>query len=227
MQIPGEDFTEMFASVVKFAILWIFLALVAYLDWDLEQIDIVAAFLNGELEEKIYMQVPEEFKRFGNGKMYWKLLKALYGLKQAGRQWKIKLNKVLLELGFVKSIADDCLYLLQKSGKIILMVLVYVDDMAVASPWCSGKIRWFTLKLGDHFEITELGELRHILGLVVTRNRSEKTIHISQTAYIHKMLVHFGMEGATPISTPLAVKYNLSTAQSPVTDDEKAPELCW
>ena len=107
------------------------------------------------------------------------------------------------------------------------MVLVYIDDMAVASPWYSGKICWFTLKLGDHFEITELGELRHILGLVVTRNRSEKTIHISQTAYIHKMLVCFGMEGATPISTPLAVKYNLSTAQSPVTDDEKAPELCW
>jgi len=78
----------------------------------LEQIDIVAAFLNGELEKEIYMQVPEEFKRFGNGKTYWKLLKALYGLKQAGRQWKIKLNEILLELGFVKSIANNCLYLL-------------------------------------------------------------------------------------------------------------------
>jgi len=75
----------MFASVAKFATLWIFLALVAYLDWDLEQIDIIAAFLNGELEKKIYMQVSEEFKRFGGRKIYWKLLKALYGLKQTGR----------------------------------------------------------------------------------------------------------------------------------------------
>jgi len=85
-KIPGEDFTKTFVSVAKFATLQIFLALVAYLDWDLEQINIVASFLNGELEEEIYMEVPEEFKKFGDGKTYWKLLKTLYGLKQARRQ---------------------------------------------------------------------------------------------------------------------------------------------
>ena len=58
------------------------------------------------------MQVLEEFKRFGNEKTYQKLLKALYMLKQAERQQKIKLNKVLIKLGFVKSMADNCLYLL-------------------------------------------------------------------------------------------------------------------
>jgi len=83
---PGKDFTETFASVAKFAILQIFLALVAYLDWNLEQIDIVATFLNRKLEEEIYMQVLEEFKKFSDGKTYWKLLKVLYGLKQAERQ---------------------------------------------------------------------------------------------------------------------------------------------
>ena len=100
-----------------------------------------------------------------------------------------------------------------------------MDDMAVASPWCSGKIHQFTLKLGDHFEITELGKLRHILGLVITQNRSEKTIHISQTVYIYKMLVCFGIEGATPVSTPPAVKYDLSTVQSLVTNDKKTKYL--
>jgi len=70
------------------------------------------------------------------------------------------------------------------------------------------------LKLGDYFEITKLDELRYILGLVITRDRSEKTIHISQTAYICKVLVYFGIEDATSVSTPLTVKHNLSTAQS-------------
>jgi len=68
------------------------------------------------------------------------------------------------------------------------------------------------LKLGDHFEITKLGGLRHILGFVITQDRSKKTIHISQMAYICKMLVRFGMEGATPVLTLLAVKHDLSTA---------------
>ena len=112
----------------------------AYLDWDLEQIDIVATFLNGELEEEIYMWVPEEFKKFGDGKMYWKLLKTLYGLKQVKRQWKMKLNEVLIELGFIKSMANDCLYFLQESRKIVLMVLVYVDSMVVTCPHGSKKI---------------------------------------------------------------------------------------
>ena len=75
---------------------------------------------------------------------------------------------MLIKLGFVKSMADDYLYFLRESGKIVLMVLVYVDDMAVTCPHGSKKIHWFTLKLGDHFEITKLGELRHILGLVIT-----------------------------------------------------------
>jgi len=78
---------------------------------------------------------------------------------------------------------------------------------------------------GDHFEITKLGELRHIFGFVITQDRSKKTIHISQMAYICKMLVRFGIEGATPVSIPLAVKHNLSTVQSPVTNDEKTKYL--
>jgi len=83
-QIPGEDFTDTFSSVTKFSTLWIFLAYVAYLDWDLHHVDIVAAYLHGPLDEEIYMTIPEDIKNSGSGH-YWKLKKALYGLKQAGR----------------------------------------------------------------------------------------------------------------------------------------------
>jgi len=78
------------------------------------------------------------------------------------------------------------------------------------------------MKLSDHFKITKLSEIRHILGLVVTQNQFEKSIHISQMAYIHKILTFFGMEDATPVVMSLIVKYKLSAAQSLVIHDEKS-----
>ena len=85
-QVPGQDFMEMFSSVAKFTTLRIFLALAAYLDFEIHQVDIIAAYLQGNLDEEIYMEVPKGVERFGLGSHYWKLKKALYGLKQAGRQ---------------------------------------------------------------------------------------------------------------------------------------------
>jgi len=85
-QVPGQDFMEMFSSVAKFTTLRIFLALATYLDFEIHQVDIIAAYLQGDLDEEIYMEVPKGVKCFGLGSHYWKLKKALYSLKQAGRQ---------------------------------------------------------------------------------------------------------------------------------------------
>jgi hypothetical protein len=75
----------------------VFLSLAAILDFEIHQIDVVGAYLEGDLDEEIYMRAPEGI---GTGKRYWWLKKALYGLKQAGRQWKQKLHNVLTNLGF-------------------------------------------------------------------------------------------------------------------------------
>jgi len=85
-QVPSKDFSETFSSVAKFTTLWVFLALVAYLDFKIHQVDIVAAYLQGDLDEEIYMTIPEGVSKFGSGGQYWRLYKVLYGLKQAGRQ---------------------------------------------------------------------------------------------------------------------------------------------
>jgi hypothetical protein len=97
LQIPGVDFHETFSLVARFTTLRVFLSLAAILDLEIHQVDVVGAYLEGNLDEEIYMRAPEGV---GKGKRYWRLKKVLYGLKQAGRQWKHKLHKVLTNLGF-------------------------------------------------------------------------------------------------------------------------------
>ncbi len=129
---PERTFIQTFASVARFTTLRTLLAVVAHEGWELHQVDVVAAYLQGTLDEEIYMEVPEGVNVKGKEGFVWKLKKAIYGLKQAGRQWKATLDAAMREFGFVKSNADDCLYILIEDGKIALLVLVYVDDMAIA-----------------------------------------------------------------------------------------------
>ena len=82
-QIPGKDFTETFSSVAKFTTLHVFLALSAHLNFEIYQVDIVAAYLQGDLDEEIYIEVPKGIEHLGSGGHYWRLWKPLYGLKQA------------------------------------------------------------------------------------------------------------------------------------------------
>lgn len=196
-QIPGEDFTETFSSVAKFSTLRIFLALAASLDYEVHQLDVVAAYLQGDLDEEIYMKVPEGVEKYGMGGRYWILRKALYGLKQAGRQWKKRLHEVLVGLGFRRTFADDCLYIKWEDGCPVILVLVYVDDMAVAGAEFF-EIISFKEAMGENFEITDLGELKYILGISVTRDRANRLIYLNQAAYISRMLAKYGMQDAHP-----------------------------
>jgi len=135
---------------------------------------VVTAYLRGNLNEEIYIRVPDGVEKLGSGR-FWLLKKALYGLKQAERQWKKRLHEVLSKLGFIRAFADDCLYLKCENRKITLLVLVYVDDMAVAGP-DGYRIISFKNALSEDFEITDLGELKFILGILVTRNRANRLI---------------------------------------------------
>jgi len=85
LQVPGEDFTETFSLVVKFNTLWIFLTLATFMDYKIYQVDVVAAYLRGNLDEEIYMRILDGVEKLGSGH-FWLLKKILYGLKQAGRQ---------------------------------------------------------------------------------------------------------------------------------------------
>src|SRR3954470_11417321 len=105
----------------------VLLAIAANLGWEAEQMDVVGAYLNGELEETIYMCQPIGFTD-GMAKVAW-LNKSLYGLKQSGRVWNTKLNDMFQRLGFERLKADQCIYKQQNNNKFIVIV-VHVDDMA-------------------------------------------------------------------------------------------------
>jgi len=219
LQVPGEDFTETFSSVAKFNTLQIFLTLAAFMDYEIHQVDVVATYLRGNLDEEIYMRVPDGVEKLGSS-CFWLLKKALYSLKQAGRQWKKRLHEVLSKLGFIRAFTDDCLYIKHENGKITLLVLVYVDDMVVAGPngyW----IISFKNVFSEDFEITDLGELKFMLGILVTHDHANWLIYLNQSAYIHQVLTRFGMQDTSLVSTLLAVKHDLTLSNSPQTEAKK------
>jgi hypothetical protein len=219
-QIPGLDFEQTSATVARFTTLRTLLSLAAREDWEVHHVDVVGAYLNGDLKEELYMEVPDGVDTTGRKGWCWRLRRPLYGLKQAGRQWKVKLDDALRQIGLEKSNADDSLYVLEANGQVALIVLVYVDDMAIAAQ-TKASIVDFKTKLTRMFEITDLGSLRHMLGLQIVRDRAKQSITITQTTYIRTVLKRYGMEDCAPVSTPLTVKASLSKEQSPANEEEK------
>jgi len=108
-------------------------------------------------------------EKYGSGQKFWRLRKALYGLKQAGRQWKKHLHQVMTKLSFTCAIANNYFYVLWKHGKIILMVLIYINDMAITEKEISGIVL-FKQNLSKDFKITDLGEMKFILGIQITQD---------------------------------------------------------
>ena len=89
-QVPGVDYSKTYAPVVSMSIVRLFLCLVNLLDMECDQMDVVTAFLNGELDEEIFMEMPAGYRDPNPPNVVCRLLKALYGLKQAPRQWYAK-----------------------------------------------------------------------------------------------------------------------------------------
>jgi len=128
----GIDYKETFSPVSKKDSLRIVLALVAHYDLELHQMDVKTVFLNGDLEEDVYMDQPEGFEIKGKDQMVCKLKKSIYGLKQASRQWYIKFNDTITSFGFKEITVDRCIY--QKiSGSKFIFLVMYVDDILLAT----------------------------------------------------------------------------------------------
>jgi hypothetical protein len=155
------------------------LAIDAAKGWFLHQLDVNIAFLHGDLDEEVYMELPPGFKTKGESKVCW-LTKSLYGLKQASRNWFSKFSNFLLDLGFLQSKADYSLFTWTQ-GSSFIVLLVYVDDIAIA---CNDLVAVKSLisTLNDRFRLKDLGTLKYFLGLEIAR--STKGIFVSQRKYL-------------------------------------------
>ena len=204
-QRKGIAYDEVFASVVKHATVRAMLALAAVTDYDIEQIDVKMAFLNGPLDEEIYIEVREEFD-FGEGNVLM-LKKALYTLKQAARAWHQELKRVLQSYGFEVSRADSCLFVFEKNGSRTYL-MIYVDDGLIIGH--KSDVKDIIQILEKEFDIRKLGEAAYFLAMEILRV-SQKKIYLSQVKYAEKMLQRTGMIEAKSKSIPLAVNLKLSS----------------
>ena len=202
MQKEGIDYNEVFAPVSKHTTLRTLLTLVAPEDLELHQLDIKTAFLNGDLEETIYMQQPEGYVEGGRN-LVCHLRKSLYGLKQAPRAWNTRLKQELEGMGFTASEADPGLFTAKYKGSNIY-ILVYVDDILVAAKNLA-DIEHIKARLTTIFDVRDLGEARYFLGMSLDRNRQAKTLKMSQerlaTELVHKHGLKEGKIKSAPMST--------------------------
>jgi hypothetical protein len=200
----GVDYDEIFAPTGTKAALRVLLHVGAARDMDIEVMDFDNAFLNGELEEEVYMEQPDGFVDPEHPDHVWRLHKAVYGLKQAPRQWYKKLRETLVEMGFTQSQNDVALF---TRGK--FWAFVYVDDMIMMAE-DPEEVKAFKAEMKTKFHMKELGSITHYLNLRIVRDRPNRHVYLLQDTYVKKMLHKFGLAESASKSTPLPVKHNLS-----------------
>ena len=218
-QREGIDYEETFSPVVRFASVRLILAIVAHLDLELFQMDVKTAFLNGELDEEIYMDQPVGFEVKGQERKVCRLQRSIYGLKQSSRQWYFRFHNSITSFGFEMIEEDHCVYI-KRSKKSVIILSLYVDDILLAGNDMSSIVatrEW----LSSTFEMKDMGEANYVLGVKIVRDRSKKLLCLSQETYIKKILERFRMQNSKPIDTPMEKGHALNLDQCPKNDEEK------
>lgn len=218
-QKDGIDYKETFSPVSKKDSLRIVLALVAHYDLELHQMDVKTAFLNGDLEEEVYMDQPEGFVVAGKENLVCKLRKSIYGLKQASRQWYIKFNDTITSYGFVEIIVDRCIYIKISGSKFVILVL-YVDDILLAAN-DMGMLHDVKKYLSKNFEMKDMGEASYVIGIEIFRDRSQGLLSLSQKGYINKILARYKMENCSAGIAPIQKGNKFSKMQCPKNELER------
>ncbi len=177
------------------------------------QLDVTTAFLNGKLDEDVYMHQPEGYTTEGSSNLVCKLKRSMYGLKQSPRCWNAVNDEYLKELGFLQSNSDPCVYI-DVVGE-MAVVGVYVDDFVFAFK-SQGKLKKFQRSLCARFDVKILGKLRHSLGLKVCQDETSGDVWLGQSGYVNDVLVKFGMQDAKSVVSPV----DTSTKLVSVTDED-------
>lgn len=181
---------------------------------NIHQIDAKTTFLNGTIDEEVYIEQPEGFEINNTDTQVSRLKKAIYGLKQAPRAWYARMDAYLLRIGFVKSSSNAYLYI-----KIVknepMIILLYVDDLFITS--VEYKIIERKKMMATEFEMKDMGLMHYYLGLEVWQKPCE--IYLGQGKYLIKMLQKFGMMDSRPVTTPMIKNLKkLRSSDSSLTD---------
>ncbi|GJW49873.1 retrovirus-related pol polyprotein from transposon TNT 1-94 [Tanacetum coccineum] len=199
-QQEGIDYDETYAPVARLESIRILLAYACALDFKLFQIDVKSAFLNGFINEEVYVAQPSGFIDFEKPDHVYKLKKALYGLKQAPKAWYDRLKVFLIKHEYKMRMVDNTLFTKKRSSNLII-VQIYVDDIIFSST-CQDMCDAFAKIMHDEFEMSMMGELNFFFGLQI--KQMEDGIFFNQSKYIKEMLKKFGLEESKPIKTTMS-----------------------
>ncbi|WVZ89574.1 LOW QUALITY PROTEIN: hypothetical protein U9M48_035957 [Paspalum notatum var. saurae] len=193
-QIQGVDYAETFLPIGMLKSIQILLAIPAYHDYEVSQMDVKTAFLNGNLSEDMYMTQPDGFVDPQNAWKVCKLLKSIYGLKQASRSWNLRFDEVVKGFGFIKNVEEPCVYKKWERARLSGLIL-YVDDILLIGndiPMLEAMKDSFR----KSFSMKDLGEAAYILGIKIYRD--------SQSTYIDKVLKWFNMHDSKKGFLPMS-----------------------
>ncbi len=198
-QIPGKDFQENFAPVINDATFHLILALKEMMSLEAGQFDIETAFLYGELDEELWMQLPEgysEYVKEKSGRIISpathcvKLTKALYGLVQAACQWWKKFKEVMKQLKYIPSEVDPCLFIKDKGNNQKSFVIIYVDDGGIFGT--NQDIKETLQALGKTFKVKDLGPMKHFVGCHIMKDGKKNGLYIHQPKLLKHLDENFG-----------------------------------
>ncbi|KAK4387768.1 Retrovirus-related Pol polyprotein from transposon RE2 [Sesamum angolense] len=198
-QLPGIDYTETFAPVARLDTIRALIAIAANKKWKIYQMDVKSAFLNGYIDEEIYVEQPPGFIAKGSEEKVLRLKKALYGLKQAPRAWYSRIDKYFMDRGFRRSLSELTLYI-KSQGNDTLIVSLYVDDLIYTGN-NEKMIQYFKEDMMKTFEMSDLGLMHFFLGIEI--NQEKEGIFICQMKYTETLLKKFKMESCKTVITPL------------------------
>jgi hypothetical protein len=204
-QKQNVDYFDTYSPVTRIASIRILFAVASIYKLVVHQMDVKTAFLNGDLEEEIYMEQPEGCVVLGQEHKVCKLVKSLYGLKQAPKQWHEKFDKVMLSNAYVINGVDKRIYSKFNNNEGVIICL-YVDDLLIFGTSLD-IVHDSKRFLGSNFDMKDMGEANVILGIKILRN--DDCITLSQSHYIEKVLKRFEYFDLSPMSTPYDSKVHL------------------
>ena len=212
----GVDYQDTFAPVAKLDTFRILISIAASREWPLKQFDVKNAFLNGDLEEEVYMDIPPGVQcNFENRSKVCRLKKSLYGLKQSPRAWFGRFSAAMKAFNYKQSGSDHTLFIKHQNGKVTALI-IYVDDMVLTGD-DPEEMTLLQQNLAAEFEMKSLGNLKYFLGIEVAR--SAHGISMSQRKYVLDLLTETGMLACKPASTPMDINHKLGICPNQVPTD--------
>jgi hypothetical protein len=216
-QKEGIDYEETFAPVACLEAIRILLVFSVAKGFKLHQMDVKSAFLNGVLEEEVYVRQPPGFESEKYPQRVYKLRKALYGLKQAPRAWCGRLRGFLFERGFEMGKVDQTLFLLRQ-GRDILIVQVYVEYIVFGGS-SNSLVARFAEDMSREFEMSMMGELQFFLGLRIKQSKEGTFVH--QAKYTKDITRKFKMVDSKAMTTPMSTTTDLDADEEGEHVDQK------